>query len=51
MSSSNTEVVYLPGYASYNWTGAPSDYSLSTNPDLGGDSRVYPPPQIPADIH
>ncbi|KAK2750668.1 hypothetical protein FQN57_002741 [Myotisia sp. PD_48] len=31
---------YAPDYASYNWTGAPSDYTQSTNPDLGGDSRV-----------
>ncbi|KAJ9305639.1 hypothetical protein DTO217A2_4868 [Paecilomyces variotii] len=31
---------YAPDYASYNWTGAPADYSLSTNPDLGGNSRT-----------
>jgi hypothetical protein len=31
---------FLPGYASYNWTGPPSDTSLQTN-GLGGDSRMY----------
>ncbi|KAF3480318.1 ammonium transporter MeaA [Arthroderma uncinatum] len=31
---------YAPDYASYNWTGSPSNFSLSTNTDLGGDSRV-----------
>lgn len=35
-----TEVPYAPDYASYNWTGAPADYSLTTNVDLGGDSRI-----------
>lgn len=29
---------YLPEYASYNWTGAPSNSSLQTNV-IGGDSR------------
>ena len=29
---------FLPNYASYNWTGAPADFSLTTNPDSGGDS-------------
>ncbi|KIX97252.1 uncharacterized protein Z520_06704 [Fonsecaea multimorphosa CBS 102226] len=37
MSSSGI-VNYLPSYASYNWTGAPADYSLATNPRSGGDS-------------
>lgn len=40
--ASPTEVPYLPDYASYNWTGAPADYSLTTNTDLGGDSRMLP---------
>lgn len=40
MSSSDVAAPYAPEYASYNWTGAPSDYSLTTNTDLGGDSRV-----------
>lgn len=31
---------YAPDYASYNWIGAPSNYDLSTNKDLGGDSRM-----------
>ncbi|KAJ5478373.1 hypothetical protein N7530_003882 [Penicillium desertorum] len=31
---------YAPDYASYNWIGAPANYDLSTNPDLGGDSRT-----------
>nr|KMM65525.1 ammonium transporter MeaA [Coccidioides posadasii RMSCC 3488] len=30
---------YAPDYASYNWTGAPSNFSLATDPVLGGDSR------------
>lgn len=31
---------YLPDYASYNWTGGPSDFSsLSTN-EVGGDSST-----------
>lgn len=34
------EAPYAPDYASYNWTGAPSNYdALSTN-ELGGDSRT-----------
>lgn len=40
MASPDARVIYIPEYASYNWTGAPSNYSLSTNPDLGGNSRV-----------
>lgn len=31
---------YAPDYASYNWTGAPADYSLTTNENTGGDSRT-----------
>ena len=31
---------YLPEYASYNWTGAPSNTSLQTN-GLGGDSSTF----------
>ncbi|KAF3894275.1 Ammonium transporter [Trichophyton interdigitale] len=31
---------FAPDYASYNWTGSPSNFSLSTDPVLGGDSRV-----------
>jgi Amt family ammonium transporter len=38
MSSSTGQAPYAPGYASYNWTGAPADYSLTTNSELGGDS-------------
>lgn len=30
---------FAPDYASYNWTGSPSNFSLSTDPVLGGDSR------------
>jgi hypothetical protein len=40
MSSADTVAQYAPEYASYNWTGAPADYSLTTNTDLGGDSRM-----------
>lgn len=31
---------YAPDYASYNWIGAPANYDLATNADLGGDSRM-----------
>ncbi|OAP55954.1 hypothetical protein AYL99_10106 [Fonsecaea erecta] len=31
---------FLPHYASYNWTGAPADYTLATNVRTGGDSRT-----------
>lgn len=31
---------YALDYASYNWIGAPANYDLSTNADLGGDSRM-----------
>ncbi|QKX58915.1 uncharacterized protein TRUGW13939_06043 [Talaromyces rugulosus] len=40
MSSSTGQAPYAPGYASYNWTGAPADYSLTTNAELGGDSHI-----------
>jgi hypothetical protein len=30
---------YAPEYASYNWTGAPANFELSTNA-VGGDSRM-----------
>jgi Amt family ammonium transporter len=41
MSEFNGKASYLPDYASYNWIGSPSDYTLSTNSDLGGDSRTW----------
>lgn len=31
---------FTPEYASYNWTGAPSEYSTLATNELGGDSRV-----------
>lgn len=31
---------YAPDYASYNWTGAPSNFKLATDSDLGGNSRI-----------
>lgn len=31
---------YVPDYASYNWTGAPSNYDLTTNVNTGGNSRM-----------
>jgi len=31
---------FVPDYASYNWTGAPSNSTLETNV-LGGDSRMF----------
>lgn len=41
MSTFSGKYPYSPDYASYNWTGAPSDYSsLTTNEALGGDSRM-----------
>ena len=40
MSGFNGKAPYAPQYASYDWTGPPSDYSLSTNSDMGGDSRM-----------
>lgn len=30
--------VFIPQYASYNWTGAPSDYEALTTNEIGGDS-------------
>jgi hypothetical protein len=36
----NGKAPYAPEYASYNWIGAPANYDLSTNADLGGDSRM-----------
>lgn len=42
--SFNGKAPYAPDYASYNWVGAPSNYELSTNADLGGDSRTLPAP-------
>nr|UUS54184.1 ammonium transporter [Aspergillus oryzae] len=37
---SDIKAPFVPDYASYNWTGAPSNYdSLATN-EPGGDSRV-----------
>jgi len=32
--------VFIPSYASYNWIGSPSNYSLTTNEKTGGDSTV-----------
>ena len=37
MSDDYPAIAYAPSYASYNWTGAPSDWTLSTNA-AGGDS-------------
>jgi Amt family ammonium transporter len=31
-----------PEYASYNWTGAPANYDLTTNTEEGGDSSKTP---------
>ena len=39
MSEPSGVTEFVPYYASYNWTGAPADYSLVTNPFTGGDSR------------
>lgn len=39
--SFNGKSAYAPDYASYDWIGAPSNYDLSTNTDLGGDSRMW----------
>lgn len=36
----NGKAPYAPNYASYDWVGAPANYDLSTNTDLGGDSRM-----------
>ena len=32
-----------PEYASYNWTGAPANYALTTSATNGGDSRTHSP--------
>lgn len=40
--ATDVKAPYVPDYASYNWIGAPSNYSLSTNPDLGGNSSMLP---------
>lgn len=37
--SGSTPSEFEPEYASYNWTGAPSNYGLTTNWRTGGDSR------------
>lgn len=40
MSTDYAGVVdFAPKYASYNWTGPPSDTNLATN-SLGGDSSM-----------
>lgn len=31
---------FIPTYASYNWTGAPADYTQVTNAQTGGDSSM-----------
>lgn len=41
MSAFNGKAPYAPDYASYNWIGAPSNYDLTTNQDLGGNSRTF----------
>lgn len=38
--ASNPRTLFIPDYASYNWTGAPSNYSLATNPETGGNPRT-----------
>lgn len=48
MSTFNGKQDYAPDYASYNWIGAPADYSLTTNTDLGGDSRMCSRPELTA---
>lgn len=35
---------YVPDYASYNWIGAPANFELTTDSDLGGNSRKFPQP-------
>lgn len=47
MTAFNGKAPYAPDYASYNWVGAPANYSLSTNSDTGGDSRMYRQSQEP----
>ncbi len=34
------KVPFTPEYASYNWTGAPSDYSALATNELGGNSSM-----------
>ncbi|KAN0076082.1 Ammonium transporter AmtB-like domain containing protein [Elaphomyces granulatus] len=40
MSTFNGNAPYDPNYASYNWTGAPANYALTTDDALGGDPRT-----------
>lgn len=40
MAAFNGKAPYAPDYASYNWIGAPSNFELATNKNLGGDSRM-----------
>lgn len=40
MPAFNGKAPYAPDYASYNWIGAPANYALTTNKNLGGDSRT-----------
>ena len=40
MSTFNGNAPYDPDYASYNWTGAPANYALTTDDALGGDPRT-----------
>lgn len=42
----NGKAPFAPDYASYNWVGAPANYDLTTNTDLGGDSRMQAPAQL-----
>lgn len=45
---SDIKAPFVPDYASYNWTGAPSNYdSLATN-ELGGDSSMFSIDKYPA---
>ena len=37
--ASGGRAIFVPDYASYNWTGAPANFNLATNADLGGNSR------------
>ncbi|PLB50462.1 hypothetical protein P170DRAFT_435652 [Aspergillus steynii IBT 23096] len=38
--ASTTNVPFIPDYASYNWTGAPSNYEQLATNELGGNSRM-----------
>lgn len=31
---------FIPDYASYDWIGAPANFTLTTNAATGGDSRM-----------